>query len=105
MASNGSKPDPLEVVQAGAREAREHYLSIRRAMRDDVILRPLVGERRKRSEWRERMASLAFNPAQLLGTMDEERALYKVPDEAPIPRRLAEALDRAFGELAKEAEE
>ena len=94
--------DYFKLFQEAQSEAKDKYVELRRQIRDDVVLRPLMGERRTPAERQAWLQQMRVDSAQLLGQVAELRAQYRLPEDKPIPRRLAEALERVSKEAQPE---
>ena len=85
-------------------ESKERYTETVRRMRDEEVQTPLIGRKRTPEERRAALVGLVTAPAQLFGVMDEMTARYNLPKEKPIPKRLAEYLNRMGKEMQESAE-
>ena len=99
------RPDPIELMREAMKDSQERYVETVRRIRDEEVQRPLIGERLTKDERIAGLARLLAEPAQLFGVMDEMRARYKLPANKPIPKRLADYLNRVMPELKQAMEE
>lgn len=100
-------PDPNDafaLMQDSMNTSREQYLKIIRSQRDDEISRPLFGRKLKPDERRAALVNLVTQPVQLQGVVGEMQARFNLQEDKPIPKRLAEYLQREFKALRVEAE-
>lgn len=99
------RPDPIDLMREAMKDSQERYVETVRQIRDDEVQRPLIGERLTKDERIAGLAGLLTDPSQLFGAMDEMRTRYNLPADKPIPRRLADYLNRVMPELKKAMEE
>lgn len=95
--------EPIDALNEGLKEGADDYKEMVRSMRDEVILRPLIGEKATKEERLAALLNLTVVPDNLLATHAE--MAQKLPPERPISRNLLEALERGFKDLNKLAEE
>ncbi len=94
--------DAFALMQDSMNESREQYLKIIRSQRDDEITKPLFGRRLGPAERRTELIKLVTQPAQLLGVQSEMQARFNLQPDRPIPKRLAQYLQREFAQMKKE---
>ena len=99
------RPDPIDLMREAMKDSQQRYVETVRQIRDDEVQRPLIGERLTKDQRIAGLARLLGDPAQLFGVMDEMRVRYKLPKDKPIPKRLADYLNRVMPELKQAMEE
>jgi len=100
-------PDPTDafaLMQDSMAESKEQYKKIIRSQRDDEIAKPLFGRRLKPDERRAKLINLVTQPVQLQAVMGEMQTRFNLQPDKPVPKRLAEYLQREFHAMRLEAE-
>ena len=95
-------PDPISLLREAAEETAERYKATVRRIRDEEVQQPLIGKRKTKQERDAAFLEMVAEPgmARLLGAQDQLGARYDLPPDKPVPKRLAEYLDRMFKEVA-----
>lgn len=99
------RPDPIDLMREAMKDSQERYVETVRRIRDDEVQRPLIGERLTKDQRIAGLARLLSDPSQLYGAMDEMKVRYNLPKDRPIPKRLADYLNRVMPELRQAMEE
>ena len=98
-------PDPTDafgLMQDSMAESKEQYKKIIRSQRDDEIAKPLFGRKLRPEERRAKLINLVTQPVQLLGVQGEMQTRFNLQPDRPIPKRLAEYLQREFHAMKAE---
>lgn len=98
-------PDPIDLMREAMKDSQERYVETVRGIRNDEVQRPLIGERLTKDERIAGLARLLTEPAQLFSVMAEMKQRYNLPKDKPIPKRLADYLNKVMPELKKAMEE
>ena len=85
--------DMIEMAHEALGDFRDRYVEIQRAIKSDMVNRPLDPAARKRKGKEREAHDLAFvsDPVQVISSFDELAVRFKViPGTNQIPRRLGE---------------